>query len=75
MEKYDIDGPFIDPVVRCDSCNKMVNRKTVLKTGSCLCGSRKVKRVASMTPDEMKTAKKWDIDPDFIALFEEVEDD
>lgn len=75
-EKYDTDGPFEDPVVRCCDCSKLIFRGSIKKFGSCPhCGNRRVRNVLAMTGEEMEMLKKKDIDPVFLALFEGVPDD
>jgi hypothetical protein len=72
--EYSKDGAFNDPVLRCDSCATLVFKEDLLKVGSCInCGSRKVRNVQIIKPEEMNTMKHRNVDPDFIALFEEVE--
>jgi len=41
------DGGNLDePVLRCDSCNKIVTRKSLHKVGACkFCGNKRVKNV------------------------------
>ena len=70
---YSKDAPFTDPVVRCDSCNKLVLRTTAQKHGFCNhCGNRKVRQINMMSMDELAEVKTWNIDPIWIALFEVV---
>jgi hypothetical protein len=74
MEKYDKDAPFADPVVRCDSCSQIVLVETLKKLGMCKCGNRKVRALQTLTGEEKAQAIAWGVDPDFLALFEEVSD-
>jgi len=72
---YSKDGPFQDPLLRCDSCTKIVKTETLRNLGRCpKCGNRRVRNVQTLTPEEIKQAQDWDIDPEFFALFEEVEE-
>ena len=72
--KYSKDGPFNDPVLRCDSCGKLLFKEDVLKVGSCIdCGSRKVRNVQTLKPEEIADMEHRAVDPDFIDLFEAVE--
>lgn len=74
IPKYDKAAPFNDPIVRCDSCHKVVVRQHLHIMGSCpYCGNRKVRNVLTMTEEEMHQLKKWQVDPEFIALFEGIE--
>jgi len=73
--KYSKDGPFREPVVRCDSCQKLLFVKQLKKSGACFCGSRRIRNLRAFTPEELELMKKKDIDPDFLALFEEVNED
>lgn len=73
MKKYDTLGPFTDPVVRCDSCQALLKRNSVQKTGMCSkCGSRRIRNLSVCDEKEMAQMKEWEIDPDFLALFGEV---
>jgi rRNA maturation endonuclease Nob1 len=73
--KYSKDAPFTDPVVRCDSCAKLVQRISIQKHGFCSkCGFKRVRAVNMMTEEELSEVKKWGIDPDWIALFEVVDE-
>ena len=74
--EYSKDAPFTDPVVRCDSCNKLNRRESVQKHGYCVhCGNRKVRAVNMMTVPELEEVKTWEgIDPKWIALFEVVDE-
>jgi len=79
--KYDArnQGPFADPVVRCDSCQKILRLGEVKKIGKCkFCGNRRVRTVQVLNSREMKLLKEWGVDPEFIKLFpaeEEVSDE
>lgn len=73
--KYNKDGPFNDPVVRCDSCQKILLRKDIQKYGMCPgCGNTRVRNVLVLSADDMKQLKKWsdqgEIDEDFLKIFE-----
>lgn len=69
--KYSKDGPFSDPVVRCDSCAKIILTKQLKELGSCVCGNRKVRNLLVYNEDELKQMREWGVDEDFIALFGE----
>ena len=71
-KKYPTDGDFVDPVVRCDGCNKPVLLKVYHKQGACpLCGSRKCKTLRAFTEEERQWILKQDIDPLFLQLFQQ----
>lgn len=68
--KYSDDGPFKDPVVRCDKCHKLMLTASVKSLGMCEhCGNRRVKKVSIFNEDELAQISKWGVDPDWIALF------
>lgn len=69
--KYHKDGDFADPVVRCDSCAKIIRTVTLKSLGSCSCGNRKVRNLLAFNSDERAQMDAWGIDPEFMALFEE----
>lgn len=76
LSKYSKDSSFADPIVRCDRCQKLLTKKSVQSTGMCKhCGSRRIRNVIMMTSEELEVIKSEDtnIDPDFLALFEEVQ--
>lgn len=71
MDKYDKDGPFNDPIVRCASCQKIILRETIRDAGMCpVCGNRRVTNVLLLSEEEMANLKTRNIDPDFLELFE-----
>lgn len=72
---YGKDGDFNDPVVRCDSCQKLLRMERLRDRGKCTCGARKVRNVQSFTAEERGKMDGWGIDPAFIALFQESSDD
>lgn len=64
--------PFTDPVLRCDSCNILVRRKTVHKLGSCdKCGNKRFKNLTIFNDEEKAQMEKWGFQ-DFVNEFEEV---
>ena len=76
MKKYDPDAAFEDPVVRCCDCQTLIFREAIRKYHGCpKCGNKRVRNVLNMTETEMAKLKKKGVDPEFIALFEGVEDD
>ena len=66
---------FSDPLLRCDSCNTLVQSVVVKKRGCCpQCGNRRMRNVQVIQMAEMEQCKVWGIDSAFLALFEEVEE-
>lgn len=72
--QYSKDGAFNDPVVRCDSCQKILMVAKLKEMGACICGSRKVKNLRGYNDVEEAQMKDWGVDPDFLALFETVDE-
>jgi phage FluMu protein Com len=73
---YDKDGSFDDPVVRCCDCNKLVYKAQIRKFGKCPgCGNRRVRNVQVLSPEEIAGLKFRKVDPRFLKLFEEVDDE
>ena len=76
LKKYDKKGPFMDPVSRCCDCQKILFREQIQKLGMCPgCGNKRIRNVLVMSEKEMADLKEKGVDPDFLALFEGVEDD
>lgn len=69
--KYHKDGEFTDPVVRCDSCSKIIRTTTLRSLGSCVCGNRKVRNLLAFNDEERAQMEAWGVDAEFISLFEE----
>lgn len=70
-DKYGMDAPFEDPLVRCDGCKKMILFRGFMEVGRCPeCGSNRIRNLQLMTQVEHDMALKWGVDPDFMALFE-----
>jgi uncharacterized CHY-type Zn-finger protein len=75
FQKYSSDGPFQEPIVKCDSCAKLVRVEDIHKIGMCpYCSNTRVRNVRVMTQQDMDQAMEWanegKIDPDWINLFE-----
>jgi len=69
--KYSKDGPVNDPVMRCDSCVKIIRTETLKNIGKCPhCGNRKVRSLQTFSSLERDKMVKWNIDPAFLAIFE-----
>lgn len=74
-QKYSKDGPFVEPVVRCDACQDLILMSVLKKVGSCPgCSNTRVRNVRTMKQEDMDRAKAWanegKIDPDWLKLFE-----
>jgi predicted RNA-binding Zn-ribbon protein involved in translation (DUF1610 family) len=75
MEKYSKDGEFTDPIVRCTECQGIIFREKLQTIGMCpKCGNRRVRNVLTMNEKELAFVKEKGIDPDFLKLFEMVEE-
>ncbi len=76
LPQYHKDRPFEDPLLRCDGCNKVVTLSFLHRNGTCShCGHKRVRNLLGLSAEEMEEAKEKDVDPDFLALFEEVPDE
>jgi hypothetical protein len=71
---YESDAPFQDPVVRCDSCQRILLVSKLREMGGCLCGSRKVRNLKGFDDKEEAQMKDWGVDPLFLRLFEPIPD-
>jgi len=75
-EKYSADGPFIEPVVRCDACQKLCFVATLKKIGNCpACGNTRVRNVRTISDVEIEEMRGKGVDPEWIALFQPMEAD
>jgi len=75
-DRYHPDTPFADPIVRCTECQHLLLRGGIKKYGYCVhCGCRKVRKVQTMREEESHWCKKNNIDPEFLALFQEIDED
>lgn len=77
-QKYSKDGPFNDPVVRCDSCQTLLLRADIQTHGMCKhCGHTRVRNLRSMSEGDWARLQAWveagKIDADFLKVFEGVE--
>ena len=74
-EKYSKDGPFMDPVVRCDSCQTLLLVAELKEAGACMrCANTRVRNLRGvLISEDCQTLIDWrdegKIDPDFVALF------
>lgn len=70
MEAVNRAEPTVDPVLRCDSCNKLVKLETLHNLGCCdSCGNKRVRNVTVLSPVEREQVEEWRFD-DFLAQFE-----
>ncbi|MDI6741627.1 MAG: hypothetical protein QMD11_02715 [Smithella sp.] len=75
MRKYGKDDEFREPVLKCESCNKVVLLAVLKKIGMCpLCGNTKVRNVRTMTDEDQVTVERWiyegKCDSAWLELFE-----
>lgn len=70
---YESDGPFQDPVVRCDSCQRIILVTKLREMGNCICGARKVRNLKGYNEKEEALMKEWEVDPNFLKLFEPID--
>jgi len=67
---------FNEPVLRCDSCNKIVLKTVITKLGLCNhCGNKRFRPVDVISDLELMQIKKLDGAEAFLKLFEEVPDE
>lgn len=70
LKKYDAKGPFNDPVLRCDSCQKLNLRTQLGRLGMCAgCGNKRMRSIQLFTEVEQVEMRELQVDPDFLALF------
>ena len=78
--KYSKDGPFSDPVVRCEKCRALVFVTDLSAVGKCpnidpqgnACGNRRVGNVQSLSGTELEHLRQKGVDPEYLALWHEV---
>ena len=69
---YGKDGPFNDPVVRCDKCSKILLLEKIRQDGVCPhCGARRIRNLLAYNDEELSQMKRWAVPNEFIALFQE----
>lgn len=71
MERYGKDGPFLDPVCRCDKCNKIVLISYLKEKGGCSnCGNKRITNLLGFSILEyLKMRFIWKVDPEFLKVF------
>jgi hypothetical protein len=68
---YSKDGPFNDPVVRCDKCSKILLLEKIRQDGTCpYCGSRRIRNLLAFDDEEAAQMKAWNIPEEFMKIFE-----
>ena len=74
LDKYSKDGPFNEPLVRCDSCAELILTSDLRKRGMCECGNTRVRNVLTVKEKEMpilqKLADDGKLDPDWLTMWE-----
>jgi len=64
----------IDPVLRCDSCQELLQLETLHKVGGCSkCGNRRVRNVLVLSVDEEAKVREWGFS-EFLERFEATAD-
>lgn len=73
LNKEFIEDRAVDPVLRCDSCNKLVLLERLTKFGCCEhCGNKRVKALQIFNSEEADQMREWGLD-DFLKEWEPVE--
>ena len=69
------DKEFDDPVLRCDSCQALVKRKSLHRSGACpKCGNKRVRALDVFNKEEEAQIKEWGFH-DFLKEFEVAPDE
>ncbi len=72
-QEFKDDGE-LDPVLRCDSCNKIIQLDRINKLGCCeYCGNKRVRALTIFNKEEYDQIKAWGFD-DFLKKWEVVDD-
>jgi len=58
-DRYSHDGEFKEPLVRCDSCAKLMFSKKLSQQGSCDCGNTRVRNITKLSKKELNKVTKW----------------
>jgi len=65
---------FDDPVLRCDSCQKLVRRITLHKLGCCNhCGNKRMRNLTIFNDEEKAKMEAWGFE-DFVNEYEPVDE-
>lgn len=74
VSKFSHDGPFSDPVVRCDACQVLILTDDLKKNGVCECSNTRVRNLRAINEKDKAIIRKWidegKVDPDFLIIFE-----
>ncbi len=74
LDKIQPEGEFSDPVLRCDSCQALVKRKSLHKLGACpKCGNKRVRNLTVLNEKERDQLREWGFQ-DFANEFQETPD-
>ena len=66
---------FNDPVLRCDSCSKIVKRSSLHKFGSCPdCGNKRIRNLTIFNSEERSQMIKWGFES-FVNEYQAVGDE
>jgi len=69
------DSSTVDPVLRCDSCQKLVRVDSLHRLGCCDgCGNKRVRALLVFSEEEKDQIEAWGY-RDFLKAFEEVVED
>lgn len=69
------DDEFTDPVLRCDSCQALLRRKTLHKFGACnKCGNKRMRNLTVFNDEEKAQMEEWGFQ-DFVNEYEAVDDE
>ena len=75
-ENVIVSEGFNEPVLRCDSCNKIVIKNAITTLGLCNhCGNKRFRSVDVISELELIQIKKLDGAEAFLELFKEVPDE
>ena len=74
QDVFNEQGAFDDPVLRCDSCQKIIKRESLHKLGGCpKCGNRRVRNLTVFNDEEKAEMESWGFH-DFVSQYEAVSD-
>lgn len=76
--KYSKDGAFEEPVVRCDSCTRLILVALLRRLGMCPdCSNTRVRNVRTLNDADQEIVKKWieegKVPQDWFDVFEPVD--
>lgn len=74
LNKEFIEESTVDPVLRCDSCNKIIELKAIHKLGVCShCGNKRVRSLTIFDETERDQIKAWGYE-DFLKEWEAIDE-